>query len=282
MASYELTSIGMIMNAGETLYRASHVLDLTEDAKWFSLDESIAHKYAQSQGDNCKIYELMTTKPFKLLNICNTSFQIDLINKLNLMFRGTNCDGIDERKDLALCPIGLPDHHTQFAYLKKLQIPIDVDVDRRLMTAEYEQQLQIYKSYFGERYRCSVYELDKQMVSLLKKIYRDYDGYIIPIRMPCILPNRGWFHQEICLFDTSNGLRKVSEKALAGGGKKKRHVSKGGGISDSVVGRMIRLPDGKWGVCYEMGGFDSHEEYLRVERSVWGDVDPSDAYFFRR
>jgi hypothetical protein len=248
----------VILRKGETLYRTTEQLRLGDDPCWFCFDEQTVQQYGTMQP-NQKIVTVKTTRPLKLLNVCSSQFQADLQDRVNVIFDG-NGTGIDLRKDYALCPFGLPDLETQLEVLNKLRIESDAQLDE-----QFTQDLTKYKKHFGERYRCSVYELDSKLVSLLKILYKKYDGYIIPVRMPTIVPKKGWFHKEICLFTTVNNIEILTMVPVGkkGGTTKK----KAGGIPPpgkyDVYGIIKLLPGGGYEIVPEHQKFDTSEDYQK-------------------
>jgi hypothetical protein len=221
----------LTLKIGTILYRGINNinnLDISDKPLWLSVDKDSATLY----GDQIIEYKLL--KDVKLLNIIDSDFHKNYLNILNLIYTGTNFDGVDNRKIEASIPIGLPDFETQYRYLISKNILIQ-NVTK--WTTEHE----IANKFLFNLHRYSTFEKDKLFVKTLKYIYGNQcNGYISKLKWPSRLHD-GFFNREICLFNPMNDLLFIKK------GGKKRNIKKGGGNYEVPEGdswnRMNKVMD---------------------------------------
>jgi hypothetical protein len=195
------------LKAGTVLFRGMNNINNIDTKRplWLCLDKESALLY----GNTVIEYKLL--KDVTLLNIQDLGFHSNYLNVLNLIYKGTKSDGVDNNKIEASIPIGLPDLETQYKYLisKRVLLP-------KLTTWTNEHE--IASKFLLNRHRYSTFERDKFFVDTLNTIYgKDCHGYISPIKWPSKLHD-GLFNTEVCLFSPTTDLIIQNKKA---GGKNK-------------------------------------------------------------
>jgi hypothetical protein len=209
------------LKKGTILYRGVNDLNnmnIKDIPLWLGLDKYDAKLY----GDTVIEYEL--SRDVKLLNIMDLDFHNNYLNILNLIFKGTNYDGVDAKKIEASIPIGLPDYETQYAYLYSKGIKLEIPTNWSL---EHERAVR----FLLNRHRYSTFERDKSFVTILKSIYgNNCDGYISKIKWASKFHD-GFFNREVCLFNPTPIL--LIQK---GGNKKRKIIKKKGSTYDIPKG----------------------------------------------
>lgn len=176
---------------------------------WLSEDEETAKLYGKS------IIKYKLIQDIKLLNLADLKFHEHYLNILNLLYTGTNDNGVDEKKLEAAIPLGLPNYYAQITYLNMKRVNI-------IKLKEWTDTQELYNQFLLNRHRYSTFERDKEMVKLLKDIYgKKSHGYITKIKWPSKLHD-GFFNKELCLFDGSGLISIISPS----GGKKIKTTKK--------------------------------------------------------
>jgi hypothetical protein len=193
------------MPEGETIYRCSKNYNI--NGHWFGYNPE------DLKGYGYIINTFQTTKPLKLINLISGAFHTDYMDKLNLLYTGTNYDGIDERKFLALLPIGLPNQDIQSILLKKLGY-----VYENNRSQEDKNTIDLCTNTYNNRFRYSYNELDKHLIDAMTKIYSsEYDGFTSPLRWYNEFKGE-FMHREIYLFDLNSVKLISSDKFGPSGG----------------------------------------------------------------
>jgi len=160
--------------------------------EWYSFMPQNTFGYGSITG------EFKSIKPLKLLNITKNSFYNHFRDKI--IDSSKKDESFNINKMMILFPLGFSDTTIYRKFAKELGIPSVPETD---LIIELDTQ------YYGNRSRCSVMELDLQLILLLKDIYPEYDGIISPIKLPDILKN-GFQHSELCIFNRDN-IRLIKE-----------------------------------------------------------------------
>lgn len=206
------------MPEGTTIYRCSK--DCNIKGHWFGYDPEDLKGYGYIMNT------FQTTKPLKLINLMSGAFHIDYMDKLNLLYTGTNFDGIDDRKFLALLPLGLPNTRLQHKIIKSL-IRKENDKNnsdvRSIVNNSDENSIDIdlnIEKLIGTYYntsRFSIQQIDEYLITAIREIYNtNFDGFTTPLRWYNTF-NKGHMHREIYLFDL-NSVKLLSSISLLTGG----------------------------------------------------------------
>lgn len=211
---------------GSQLFRATdyNSLNISDIPLWFGEKENIARKYTRKY-----LYEFKTKRDFRLLNITHPLFHQDFMNKLMIMYRdyearfnGTELLVPDDVLH-ALLPIGLFGIESQIDFLSSQRVDLSHINNNTLWNESFQKYVD---SCFGGKHRYSVYERDLNMVKLMRWLYREYDGYIIPVMWPSKLLD-GLFNREICLFRGYDSLTPTKFSFLEQKAGKKKKQSGG-------------------------------------------------------
>jgi hypothetical protein len=207
---------------GQHLFRATdnQSIDIKDIPLWFGEEEKVAKKYPRNY-----IFEFTTKRDLRLLNISHPLFHQDFMNKLLIMYRDFEArfDGtrliIPDDVLHALLPIGLFGLESQVEFLQNQR----VDLSHLNYNSVWNKSFEKYvDACFGGKHRYSIYERDLRMVNVMKWLYREYDGYIIPMMWPSKLLD-GLFNREICLFrgyDSLSPIKFIVQERKAGKRKK--------------------------------------------------------------
>jgi hypothetical protein len=175
---------------------------------WFAYSEKDASTYGSNTGS------FRIKKDLKLINLISGFFHIDYMDKLNLKYTGTNFNGSDPRKMIALFPIGLPKMETQTHVFKKI---IKHDLEENT-----NKDLKLLSSYIYDLTRLSDFNFDKNFADVMMEIYGDKcDGFTNPIQWPNTF-DESMFHREIYLKDSDSVefIKNIDSKNSSGGGIK--------------------------------------------------------------
>lgn len=215
--------------------------ELNNNPMWFG-EKDIASTY----GDF--LHKYRTKKEIKLLDVTNGLFHLDFINKVNILC--INDPNYNRRAGILL-PLGLPEFDIQCEFL-------NIDKNELLLNENYnndKDDLKLQLSFFQNKHRYSEYHYDKMMVSAMKLLYPDYDGYIQQIPWPTYL-HKGYFCPEICLFNSYNSLEYLG-KVTSGGSKNIK----------SFRENMIYQPDKMYWNMKEYDDYiKNHPECLQIAR----------------
>lgn len=183
---------------------------------WFAEQKEVASSYG------LHVYTFATVEPLKLINISSPLFHMDFIGKVNLLYRENG--GNDNRKGLALMPLGLPSTKESRRVLASLGID-----DTFTNFNDQNDQVNNFVSYFNGKHRMSILingnKLDDKFMDALKQIYgATFDGYIQPIRAPSAIFGGGFNNQEVGIFNPHLKLRLITDQRGGGKQPKSLHV----------------------------------------------------------
>lgn len=174
-----------ILPENTSIFRAT---TKAKEGRWFTLDLESAYTY----GEN--ITEYKTIKSLNLINITSLTFHLDFIDRLNILFTGSDYTGFSIEKIKCLIPLGLVNFDTQQEMLKRLGVKIEPN------TKDWDSILDLLNKLMLNRHRFSEHSLDSFFIETLEKIYGNvFDGMISSIRLPSIL-HGGLFPRELCIF----------------------------------------------------------------------------------
>ena len=173
---------------------------------WFAYTKEDASIYG------LKIGSFRIKKDLKLINLISGFFNIDYMDKLNLKYTGTDYNGSDPRKMIALFPIGLPNFQTQTSVFKK--------IIKDELKETTNSDLKLLSSYIYDLKRLSDFKFDKNFAEVIMEIYGDKcDGFTNPIKWPNAF-DESMFNREIFIKDTDTVefIESTNEKNKSGGG----------------------------------------------------------------
>jgi hypothetical protein len=195
-----LDTFFITLSAGTVIYRAFNDKNNIK-GNWYSYDIDNVRGYGNRIG------KFVIQKDVKLVNLTSGLFHIHYMDKLNLLYTGTNYDGVDDRKYLAMAPIGLPNIEAQFEFLKLINI---INLDAKL--PDSTSVAKIISDAFYNKARISEYDLDKHLINAMTTIYKDKcDGFTLPIRTFNRITNN-FFLREIYFYDAD--IVKITEYIL--------------------------------------------------------------------
>ena len=178
-------SFDFILTPDISLYRSVKLRDQLL-GEWYCFIPEYTFGYGQITG------EFKATKSLKLIDITKNSFYIEFRDKIIEYSKSNKL--INDNKMLLLFPLGFTDFTVYTKFADQIHIPRVSTIDS---VVELDTQ------YYGNRSRCSVLQLDLQLILVLKDIYSNYDGIISPVNLPNILIN-GHQHSEMCIFNKNN------------------------------------------------------------------------------
>lgn len=171
-----------------------------EKPTWFSFDKEIADGYAKNhamQNKDSELYQIELKDDLKLINILDFRFRFDFWNKCNMIFNENNTR--DDRNIRALMPLGIPSLETLNTFCRE--------------TKDCNKFTKAWAELLGG-HRCSSFEGDEWMVSVMRDFYKDKcDGYILPFNVPSCFHEGENFAREVCIF---NPKAKIKTNTLIG------------------------------------------------------------------
>lgn len=178
------------LSQGTSLFRAKTI---AKEGRWYALSLDDAYTYGSYAT------EYSTVKDLRLINIMSLTFQNDFMDRLTILYPGSDYSGMDRRRISCLITLGLFDIESQQTASNVMHIPISYNDDMWK-----DPLLQLNTSYMHHRNRYSEHGMDTHFVSVLEQIYGDiYDGYISPIQWATKI-HGGYFPRELCIFKLGN------------------------------------------------------------------------------
>ena len=196
-------SFDFILSYDVLLYRSTKIREHLL-GQWYCFIPEHTFGYGPITG------EFKTTKSLKLLDITKNSFYNDFKDKIIDCSKSNHL--VNDNKMPLLFPLGFTDAIIYTKFADEIRFPRVSTID---LVLELDTQ------YYGNRSRCSILQLDLQLILVLKELYSDYDGIISPVNLPNILMN-GRQHSEMCVFNKDNIIliKELPRVLQSGGGMK--------------------------------------------------------------
>ena len=152
------------LSQGTSLFRAKTI---AKEGRWYALSLDDAYTYGSYAT------EYSTVKDLRLINIMSLTFQNDFMDRLTILYPGSDYSGMDRRRISCLITLGLFDIESQQTASNVMHIPISYNDDMWK-----DPLLQLNTSYMHHRNRYSEHGMDTHFVSVLEQIYGDIYGQI--------------------------------------------------------------------------------------------------------